>query len=110
MLEHDQIMNAKLIAFPDGEVVNIDTDSQQGEVVFVKGSVNEEFYNLLRGSAVMYQTLSFQSEQLEALIEAAKAVGADAIVPKLEEMLAPIHFALMIAINGVEAYIQQPKQ
>ncbi len=110
MLNHDQMMKLKLVRFPDGEVVNLDTENNTGQVVFAEGSVDPDFYNLLRGSAILYQTLSYEKEQLDALIEAAKAVNADAIVPKLEEMLAPVEFALTIAVQGVEAYIKEPKQ
>lgn len=110
MLNHDQIMKAKLVRFPEDQIVNVDTEANQGELIFVKESVNPEFYNLLRSSAILYQTLSYEKEQLEALIEAANAVGAEAIVPKLEEMLAPVDFALMLAVDGVEAYIKEPKQ
>ncbi len=110
MSDHETIMKAKFVRFPEGEVVNVDTESKTGQVVFVEGSVDGCFYNLLRSSAILYQTMAYEKEQLEALIDAAKAIGADAIVPKLEEMLAPVEFALTIAVHGVEAYIQEPKQ
>lgn len=110
MLEHDEIMKAKLVRFPDGQVVNVDTEANTGQLVFAEGSVDPNFYNLLRASPILYQTLSYERDQLNALIEASKAIGADAIIPKLEEMLAPIEFSLNIAVQGVEAYIQEPKQ
>ena len=111
MLKHDQIMKAKFIRFTGGEVVDVDTEEETGQLVFVEGSVAGEYVNLLRASAVMYQTLAYEREQLNALIEAASALpGAEAIIPKFEEMLAPIELTLTLAIEGVEAYIQEPKQ
>lgn len=112
MLTHDEIMKAKLVRFVDGEVVNVDTETNTGQMVFAEGSVDPEFYNLLRSSAVLYQTLSYEREQLKALIDVMQSLGEDgqAIIEKFEEMLGPIEFALSIAVTGIEDYIKEPKQ
>lgn len=110
MLTHDDIMKLKLVKFPDGEIVSVDTDNKTGELVFANGTVHEEYYNLLRASAVLYQTLHFQGVALQQLVEAAEAIGADGIVPTLNQMKGPIEFALLLAEQGVENYIQEPKQ
>lgn len=110
MLDHDRIMKAKLIRFEDGAVIDVDTETNTGQIVFVEGSVAEEYMNLFRSSAVLYQTLSFEREQLQILIQEAKETGAAAIIPIFEQMISPIEFALKIAVDGVEDYIKESRQ
>ena len=110
MLTHEQIMKLRLVRFPAGEVVSLATEDKTGELVFAEASVHPQYYNLLRASAVLYKTLHYQGVAMAQLVKAAKAIGADGIIPSFDEMRGRIEFALTLAEQGVEAYVQQTRQ
>jgi hypothetical protein len=102
MLKHEQIMKAMLLRLEGGEVIDFDQAREQAVVVLTHQSVNTEYYNLLRASAVMYQTIQQQSDAIEAIINLAELVGADGIVAPLLQMQTGLYLAKRIALEGVE--------
>jgi len=102
MLNHEQIMNAMLLQLEGGVVIEYEQSVEQARVVFTQHSVNPDYFNLLRASAVLYQTNQKQIEAVQAMIDLARQVGATGIIPPLEEMLTGLRLAKRIALEGVE--------
>lgn len=102
MLKHEQIMNAMLLQLEGGVVIEYEQSVEQARVVFTQHSVNPDYFNLLRASAVLYQTNQKQIEAVQAMIDLAQQVGATGIITPLEEMMLGLTLAKKIAIEGVE--------
>lgn len=102
MLNHEQIMNAMLLQLEGGVVIEYEQSVEQARVVFTQHSVNPDYFNLLRASAVLYQTNQKQIEAVQAMIDLARQVGATGIIPPLEEMMLGLTLAKRIALEGVE--------
>lgn len=69
MLTHEQLMKAKLYITPEGDVFNIDENGEELQLVFTNKSIHPEFVNLLRSSAIMYQTTENLLTAFDALLE-----------------------------------------
>lgn len=102
MLKHEQIMNAMLLQLEGGVVIEYEQSVEQARVVFTQHSVNADYFNLLRASAVLYQTNQKQIEAVEAMVALAEQVGATGIIAPLCEMLTGLRLAKEIALEGVE--------
>jgi len=104
MLNHEEILKLRLIKSAEGHVINVDTETNKGFVVFTEGSVDPDCELLLQASAIIYKNLSLEKDQLKQLIEISKIMGAEGAIPKFEEMLRPIELALDIALNGLDSW------
>jgi len=102
MLNHDQTMNVMLLQLEGGVVIEYEQLVEQARVVFTQQSVNPDYFNLFRASAVLYQTNQAQIEAVRAMIDLAIQVGAIGIVHPLEEMMLGLTLAKKIALEGVE--------
>lgn len=103
MLKHEQIMNAMLLQLEGGVVIEYEQSVEQARVVFTQHSINGDYFNLLRASAVLYQTNQKQIEAVEAMVALAEQVGATGIIAPLCEMLTGLRLAKQIALDGVES-------
>jgi len=102
MLKHEQIMNAMLLQLEGGIVIEYEQSVEQARVVFTQHSVQPDYFNLLRASAVLYQTNQKQIEAVESMVALAEQVGATGIIAPLCEMLTGLRLAKQIALEGVE--------
>lgn len=102
MLKHEQIMNAMLLQLEGGVVIEYEKSVEQARVVFTQHSVNPDYFNLLRASAVLYQTNQKQIEAVKAMIDLAQQVGATGIIAPLQEMMLGLTLTKRIALEGVE--------
>lgn len=102
MLKHEQIMNAMLLQLEGGVVIEYEQSVEQARVVFTQHSIDGDYFNLLRASAVLYQTNQKQIEAVRAMIDLAQQVGATGIIAPLEEMMLGLTLAKKIALEGVE--------
>lgn len=106
-LTHAEIMSLQLLRFNGGEIVATADDLKTFTIVFVKDSVNEGFYNLLRASALMYQTLQRNIEAIEALEHLADVAGAHQLSPTLLNLASGIRLAQTVATEGIEHVADQ---
>lgn len=107
MLNHEQIMKAMLLQLEDGVVIEYDQEAGQARVVFTQQSVNADYYNLLRASAVLYQCVEQQSRAVSLMLSLAAAVNAEGIVEPLQQMQTGLMLAKRIALEGVEGVAKQ---
>ncbi len=102
MLTHEQIIAAKLVRLPCGAVVDMNPTLPEQVVVMTKQSVGEEYYNVLRASTFLYQTVELHSRAIQVMIDACEAEGYDNLVPGLLSLLQGLDIGKRVALDGVE--------
>ena len=65
-------------------------------------SVGNGYYNLLRASAFLYQTVELHSQAIQAMIDVCEENGQDHVVPGLLSLLQGLDIGKQIATVGVE--------
>lgn len=101
-----------MIRMEDGTIVDMNPDLMGMVIVLTEQSVGKEYYNLLRASAFLYQTIELQFKAIEQTIDLAESVGADGVVPALLQLQQGMHIGKRIALEGYESVaksLQQPK-
>lgn len=102
MLTHQQIIDAKLIRNDDGTIVDMNPALSQPVAVMTLTSVGNGYYNLLRSSAFLYQTVELHSKAIQTMIDQYEAAGMDSVVPALLSLLQGLDIGKQIACDGVE--------
>lgn len=109
-LTHEQIMALRMIRLEDGEstgAIIATTNTEELNVVFTVDSVHKSYYNLLRASAFMYQTLNAQKECLQSLVDFLEAQGIDSLVATLLTLQSTLEIAQQTAVSGVEEMVKR---
>ena len=102
MLTHQQIIDAKLIRNEDGSIVDMNPALPCPIVVMTPTSVGNGYYNLLRASSFLYQTVELHSQAIQTMIDQYEAAGLDSVVPGLLSLLQGLDIGKQIARDGVE--------
>lgn len=106
-LTHNDIMSLQMLKFEGGEVVATADDLRTFTLVFANGSVHPDFYNLLRSSALLYQTIQRNIEAVEALEHLAEVAGANQLLPTLLNLMSGMKLAQTVAVEGIEFVANQ---
>jgi hypothetical protein len=110
MLTHEQLMKACLFVSEEGHVFEVDTQTEELTLVFTTTSVNPEYLNLFRASAVMYQTIHHQLEAVEFMLAASIQNHIDALVMPFEAMKKSLTLTKAAVLEGIENVVKTLKE
>ena len=98
----DELDKLNICGTPDGALWDMQNPDAP-RLIVAPGSIDPEYFNVLRSVSVAHVALKAQLYSLDALVIAAEEAGLDHFVPAIMACTSAVHVARRVALDGIEA-------